>query len=666
MAIGSTGGANLDVNGIVNQLMSIEQRPLAAFNKKEADYQAKISAYGNISGALSSFQTTVEDLTKLEKFQTIKSTPSDPDVFTASATDKAAAGKHSLTVTSLATAQRLSAKGQVSDTASIGTGAPSKLTIDFGSITGGTLDAAQGKYTGATFASNGQGVKTITIDAGNNTLQGIRDSINGAKIGVTASIIDDGSESPYSLTLSSDNIGSSNTLKISVAGDADVTTLLAHDPSAAQNLTQNVTAKNAVLTVDGVTINKAGNTITDVIPGVTLNLLDASEEPVTLTIAHDSGSVTGLVQSFVKGFNDLNKTLQDLSSFNPTTKQGAVLQGDSTVRLLQSQMRTIMNKPVSNTGGALTTLSQIGVSIQKDGTMALDTGILNKAVENNPNDVASLFTTVGKSSDPLISYSSAGNNTDAGTYPLNISQLATQGSLGGCEEIESLIIEAGENDGLNVTVNGVNASVVLAPGTYTFDSLAPEVQSKINGASNFSKAGISVSAKHDEYGLIITSSAYGSKSTVEMSGNGALNLVGETPVRSPGTDVAGSINGTTASGSGQTLISADGAASGINVLVKGGSTGQRGKLNYSQGIAHNLNELITSILAKDGQLESRKNGINSSIKDIEQRRETVEQRLPLQEARYRKQYSTLETTLSNMSKTSSYLTQQLSSLPRPY
>ncbi len=660
------GGSNLDVSGIVGQLMSIEQRPLAALNKKEADYQAKISAYGNISGALSTFQTATEELTKLEKFETVKATSSDADAFTASASEEATTGNHSLVVKTLAQAQRLAAAGQISDTASIGTGVPSKLTFDFGSISGGRFDAANGKYSDASFASNGQGIKTVTIDSGNNTLQGIRDAINAAKIGVTASIINDGSDSPYSLTLSADNIGSSNSLKVSVAGDTDLSKLVAHDPAATQNLTQNVTAQNSVFIVDGVTVNKAGNSVADVIPGVTLDLKKTTEKPVTLTIAHDSSTITTLVQSFVKAFNDLNKTLQDLTAFNPATKQGAVLQGDSTVRLLQSQMRNILNTPVSNTGGTLTTLSKIGVTIEKDGSMVLDTSKLNTAINKNPKDVASLFTTVGKTSDPMVTYSAAANKTDAGTFPLNVTQLATQGSLGGCDEIETLIIDAGENDTLNVTVDGVSASIKLSAGTYTFDSLAAEVQSKINGANTLSSAGIAVSAKHDEYGLIITSNSYGSKSSVEVSGNGAFNLLGETPVRAPGVDVAGTINGTVATGSGQTLISKDGIASGIKVLVKGGETGERGQLNYSQGYAHSLNNLITSVLAKDGQIQGRKNGINSSIKDIENRRETIQQRLPLQEARYRKQYSTLDTMLSNMSKTSSYLSQQLSNLPRPY
>lgn len=658
------GGANLDVNGIVGQLMSLEQRPVAMLNKKEAAYQAKISAYGNVSSALSGFQTSVQDLTKLEKFHSQKATSSDATVFSASANQKAASGTHSLNISSLAQTQKLAAAGQSSDVTNIGSGSPSKLTFDFGSISGGTLDASSGKYKDASFIPSGQGSKTVTIDASNNTLQGIRDAINAAKMGVTASVINDGSATPFKLTLSPTSIGASNSLKISVAGEEAISSLLAHDPGDKQNLAQTATAQNAVFTVNGVTINKAGNSVTDVIPGVTLELLKTTTTPTTLTIANDSSAITSSVQSFVKGYNDLNKTLQDMSSYNAVTKQGAVLQGDSTLRVLQSQIRSVLNAPISNSGGAYTNLSQIGITLQKDSTMALDTTKLSAAISKNPNDVASLFATVGTASDSLLSYSAAATN--AGTYPVNVSKLASKGSMGGCEEVETLVIETGENDGLEVSVNGVSASITLAAGTYTEDSLATEIQSKINGASTLSSAGRSVSVIHDQYGYLVTSNTFGAKSSVDITGTGALNLFGKTPVYTAGTDVEGTINGSPAAGSGQTLTATAGAALGLKVDVSGGAVGERGKISYSQGYAHTLNTLITSVLAKDGQLESRKSGINSSIKEIDNRRETLIQRLPLQEARFRKQYSSLETSLSNMNKTSNYLNQQLSNLPRPY
>ncbi len=298
--------------------------------------------------------------------------------------------------------------------------------------------------------------------------------------------------------------------------------------------------------------------------------------------------------------------------------------------------------------------------------MALDTSKLNEALNTNSSDVARLFTTVGNSSDSQLAFTSAAAGTKVGSYAVNVNHLATKGSLAGCEEIETLVIEAGENDALEVQVGGVSASVTLSAGTYTFDSLAREVQSKINGAETLSSAGISVSAKHDDFGLVITSNTFGSKSTIEMSGNGALNLLGKNPIHTPGTDVAGTVNTIDGAGSGQTLTSLEASTMGLKILVKGGSLGERERINYSQGYAHLLNNLITSVLAKDGQIEGRKNGINSSIKDVSSQRDRLEQRMPLQEARYRKQFSSLETALSNMNTTSTYLTQQLSNLPRPY
>lgn len=658
------GGTNLDVNGIVGQLMSLEQRPIASLNKKEADFQARISAYGNLSSALSTFQTSVQELSKPEKFKTIKATSSDAAVATASASDKATPGSHTLSISSIAQAQKLATEGQESDDANIGSGEPTKITFDFGTIKDGSLDADNGKYKDAKFTPSGRGARTLTIDSSNNTLQGIRDAINAAKIGITASIVNDGSDSPYVLSLSSENAGASNSMRISVTGDEAIRNLLAHDPaSATQNLKQNMAAQNARFTIDGVTINKDDNSIAEVVPGLSLKLLTTSDKPVTLTIANDGSAITTAVQGFVKSYNEFNKTLQDLTAYNAEAKKGAVLQGDSTARLLQSQLRTLMNTPVKN-GGIYTTLSQIGIAIQKDGSMTVDTSKLNAAITENSADVARLFTSVGKATDPMISFSSAGRSTSAGSYPVNITRHATQGSLGGCEEIETRVIEEGENDKLNVVVDGVSASVTLAPGTYSFEDLANEIQAKINGAPRMIETGAGVSVKHDEYGMIMTSKSFGSKSTLSASGNAALNLFGEKPVRKNGLDVAGTINGIEATGSGQILSAKDGNASGIKVVVKGGPLGERGAISYSQGYAQTLNQYITAVLARDGQLESRKAGINNSIKDIGNRRDNLQQKLPLQEARYRKQYSTLETMLSNMGKTSNYLAQQLGRLPK--
>ncbi|MDO9101982.1 MAG: flagellar filament capping protein FliD [Candidatus Nitrotoga sp.] len=659
METAATSSTNLDINSIVNQLMTVERQPINKLNVTEASFQTKLSAYGSIKGAVASFQTAMQNLGSAIKFTKLDAIPSDDTILSATASSIAVAGTYSLEVTSLAQSQKLVAAGQSSSTAAIGDGTPTTITFDFGTINGGTLDSITKKYTGVTsFGSNGNGTKSITIDSSNNSLQGIRDAINAAKIGVTATIINDGSASPYRLALSSDNNGVSNSLKISVNGDASVTNLLAHDPAATQNLSENVTATNANFKVNGVSVSKTSNSATDVIQGVTLNLKKITTTSTTVTVAHDNASVSNSVAGFVKAYNDLAKTLKDISAYNPATKQAAILQGDSTVRSLQSQLRNALGSPVVGASGALTTLSQIGISFQKDGSLGLDNTKLNNAITNNVSDIASLFATVGKGTDSLITFNSATSNTKAGSYAVNVTQIATQGNTVGNSAANTTITDT--NKELDVTVNGVSASITLNAGVYTAQTLAAELQAKINGASSFSNAGITVAVTQNSGVLSVTSSSYGSKSSVTIGGAGVVDLLGATPTQTAGVDVAGSIGGGTSTGSGQVLSNAQ----GLNITINGGALGDRGSVNYSNGYAFSLDIWTSTVLTTDGALASRTGGINNSIKDLGNRRAAIETRLVGIERRYRAQFSALDGMLSSMNQTSNYLTQQLAQLAK--
>lgn len=664
-ATSATTGGNIDVASIVSQLMTVEQRPLTLLSRKEASYQSKLSAYGTLQGALGNFQTAVSGLSDISKFQSLTASSSDSSVLTASAGSTAAAGSYAIDVTSLAQSQKLVAAGQTSQTVGIGAGGATTLTFDFGTIAGGAL--ASGKYTGATFTSNGNGTQTVSIDATNNSLQGIRDAINSANIGVTASIINDGSASPYRLSLSSNAKGSSNSVKISVAGDAALSALLAQDPAnnAGQNLAETAAAKNANFTVNGIAVSKASNSITDVIEGVTLNLQSLTTSTTNLTVTRDTGAINTAVAGFVKAYNDLNSTVKNVSGYNAATKTGAILQGDSSVRSIQNQLRGVMNTSISG-AGTLTTLGQIGVTFQKDGTLALDSGKLNTAITTSPNDIAALFATVGKASDSLISYSSAATTAQPGSYAVNISQLATQGKLVGSAAAGTLNIASGSNDVLAVTLNGVSASVTLAAGAYTAAALAAEVQTKINGASALSAAAVSVAVTQSGGVFTLTSNSYGSASSVTVTGSGAANLLGGAPVATTGVNVAGTIDGQAATGAGQFLTGGSGNSLGLKLQVSGGALGARGTVSYSHGYAYTLNTLATSMLATDGLLAGQKDGINKSIADIGKQRIAVNVRLAALQKQYTSQFSALDVMLSNMTQTSTYLTQQLANLSKGY
>ena len=667
MAISPAGSGALDVNGIVSQLMSVEQRPLLALASKEASFRAKLSGFGTLKGALAQFQTAVRALSDVSKFQGMRVSSADASIVSASGNATASAGSYALEVTKLAQSQKLAGPGQLSSTVPIGSGAATTLSFDFGSIAGGAFDAASGKYTGAAFTSNGVGVKTVVIGASNNSLSGIRDAINKAAIGVSATIVNDGGTSPYRLALSSNTTGQTNSLKISVAGDATIAALLDHNPgnNTGQAFSETTSAQNAVFKVDGIAVSKTSNSVTDVIQGVALNLMKTnSGSPTTISVTRDTAAVTAAVDNFVKAYNDISKNLKEVSAYNPTTKQAAILNGESSIRAIEADIRKVLAAPVAGAGGAYSQLFQVGVSMQKDGLLVLDNAKLQGAIEKNFGDIAALFAAVGRASDSLVSYSGATARTVPGAYNVNVSRIATNGASTGSASA-GLTITAGSNDALEVLLDGVSATVTLTPGVYpTPAALAVEVQARINGVEAYRTGGSSSTVTEANGILTLTSSRYGSASKVAITGgNGMLGLMGTTVVSTDGLDVAGSINGVPASGAGQVLTAAAGNSSeGLRITLAGGSTGSRGTISYSQGYAHQFDKLMESQLGTVGLIASRTDGINSSLKNLSDSRIRVNDRLAIIEKRYRAQFTALDVTISSMQTTGNFLTQQLAAL----
>jgi len=653
-------GSGLDVNGIVEQLMAAERRPLAALTRQEAVYTQKLSAFGQLRGTLAGFQSALQDLGSGSKFQALSAVSSDTKVLGASAGGKAIPASYQIEVKQLAQQHKLASAGYASTDDVVGSGT---LTIQFGSY-----DSVSNSFT----ANAGKAVKSISIDPANNTLAGVRDAINAANAGVTATIVNDGGAAGNRLVLTAADSGAANSLKISVADgdgnglDGGSLSALAYDPTAAagsgKNLSQKAAARDALLEIDGIAVTQPTNTVKNAIEGVTLNLVQANAgEKLTLAVSRDTRAVTAAVEAFVKAYNNASGTLKNLTAFNGPGAQNGALLGDSTARAIQVEMRSLLNGSVDS-GGALTTLSQIGVGFTRDGTLALDNAKLNTAIDKNFDDIAALFAKMGKTSDSLVNYSASTAKTVPGSYAVNVSQLATQGSTQG-SQAAALTVTAGVNDVLTLTVDGKAVSVTLAATTYAnVDALAAEIQSKVNGATG--TAG-SVLVTQNGGVLSIASALYGSISQAAVTGGSAKDsLFGAAPVVTAGVDIAGSINGATASGSGQTLTGAAGDASeGLALRIAGGTLGARGNAAFSQGYASRISQYIDSALGDDGSLKARTNGIDTSIKLLDQRQEQLEARLVQIEKRYRAQFSALDTMLSSMNSTSAFLTQQLANLP---
>lgn len=366
-SVASTFGT-LDVGSLVSQLMAVERQPIDRLNTKVSSYQAKISSFGTLKGLVSSFQTAVQGVSS--SLQGFSATASDTSVFSASAASTATAGTYAINVTTLAKATRLAAAGQTSDTAVLSVGASTVR------VTVGTTD-------------------TDIAIAADATLQDIRTAINAANIGVSATIIQDGTSAPYRLALSSDSTGTANAINnitVLAGGDATINDLLAYNPTdnppGVVTMTAPVSATDAAFTVNGIQIVNASNTVTDAIAGVTLTLTKEGT-PATLTVARDTGAVTTAVSGFVDTYNALVSQLKSRSAYGTTSATAGTLAGDGTVRMMLDQLRGIFMTAVST--GTLTSLSQIGIATQANGTLKLNSSTLNSALANDFSGVNNLF-----------------------------------------------------------------------------------------------------------------------------------------------------------------------------------------------------------------------------------------------------------------------------------
>lgn len=661
-------GSNLDVKSIVESLMKVERRSIDAINARKSDYQARLSGIGTLKSALTSFQTMLGQVSQASRFTGVKTSGFDDKMLSVTTTAKAAAGQYALDVSKLAQSQVTVAAGQASTTTPIGNGEPTRITFSFGTVTGGTL--TDGKYAGASFAQDATRTGgSITIDSSNNSLEGIRNAINAANLGVQASIVNDGTgATPYRLVMTSTDPGAGGSVKIDVSAaldggtaDAALTGLLAQDPAGTQNLTQQLAAQNAELTINGIAVTSATNKVTGAIDGVTLNL--AKTGTTSLTVAADSAVTKQAVTDFVKSYNELTKTLNALTVNDPKGSTIGPLAGDASVTVLRSQIYRVMSQAVGT--GEVQSLADLGIRTQADGTLSVDDAKLTAKIASAPGEVMQLFAEVGKATDSLVSANKIGTKTTSGTYAVNVTRLATQGVLTGASPAP-LTVTAGDNDKFSVSVDGVSADISLPAGNYTTASLVAQLQSQINGASALRSAGASVVVSMDANGaLVLTSNRYGSSSKVSVVESSANALFGGASAGVDGLDLEGTIDGQPATGNGQTLIGKDGTETeGLIISIPGGNLGDRGTIAVSRGYGSTLKSMIDGLLATDGLLAGRTESINGTIKGYDKDIANLEVRLAQREARYLAQFSSLDALVSSMNSTSSFLTQQLAALSK--
>jgi flagellar hook-associated protein 2 len=388
LGVGSNG---LDLNAIISGLMAAESAPLTLLQNKASTINTEISAVGRISSYASTFGDKASALASASLWSKTTSASADAGVVTAdTSSGNAVAGSYAVTVQQLAQGQTVTSA--VSSGVSSGT-----LTIQLGTWTAGTPPSFADK--------SGSGPVSITIGAGDTSLASVRDKINAAGAGVTASIITDATGSR--LSLRSTATGAENGFKITAAEDADdgdaATGLsaLAYDPSGGgSQLNLNQSATNALATVNGISVVSASNTLANISDGLSLTLQKVSATPVNVTVSTDTASMQSAINDFVTAFNAMNSEIHKDTKYSPsaTVAQGTAtvdgpLQGDPSIISFQSQLRGILNT-TSTASSMYSRLSDIGITIQPDGSLATDSTKLSAAMAH-PDQLKALFASQG-------------------------------------------------------------------------------------------------------------------------------------------------------------------------------------------------------------------------------------------------------------------------------
>lgn len=653
-------GSGIDINGLLQQIIAAERAPTEnRLNFQEAKTQAEISAFGILKSSISSFQSSLSSLKTPSGFSVNTVSVGDKSLLTASASSVATAGSYSVEVESLAQSHSLATVAFDSLDTVIGSGT---LTFDFGKT---VYDSGTDTYTSFTTDPDSSS-KSIEITNSNNTVEGLRDAINDADMGVTATVVDDGVG--FKLLITSDESGLNNSLEITVdegGGAADTDTVglsqLAFN-SAATNAEETLAASDAVVKINGLQVTRENNTVTSAIHGVTLNLKSADiGNPTQVTISRDNSNAESNIGNFVNKYNELVSAIGSLTKFGGDDAQSGLLLGDTTTRNILSQVRRVVGEVIPNSS-TFNTLSSIGITTQRDGTLELDSTKLNSALTSDFDTVSKLFYSNASPSDSDISFISSTSATQEGRYDVRVSQLATKGALAG-EATSVLTIDA-TNSLLNFKIDGVSSGeIYLTEATYAdMDALASEIQSRLNGSAGLQGGGVSVSVSYVTDHFEITSNSYGSASTIEVIANNNDLGLNANAVATDGLDVAGTIDGTTATGEGQLLTGA-GVASGLVLEITGNTTGNRGVIEFSNGFSGKLDALLGSFLSSTGSITAKTNSLNAAIESIAEQRISLDERVDAIEKRFRAQFVALDVLLGRLNVTSSFLTQQLEALP---
>ena len=542
------GGSGLNVTQIVDSLVQAEQVPQENQIQSKIDARnTAISAIGEIKSALSKLSTSLSTLTGNTSLKVnssssaISATISDPST--------AVAINSTISVSTLAKGQTLAFEDYSSSTSLVGAGS---LVLERGDWSSGSFVAS------STVTS-----KTLSVTA-TDTLESLKDKINALDYGVTASVLGAG-DGTYTLVLKSQD-GKENSLRITASESPSGSGLSSIDNTTTNGSKQKVAGTDASFTVDGISLTRSSNVISDLFTGYTVNLnasttVNGTDTPANLTGTVDNSSAITNLQSFVNAVNEARTLLNEKTFRGSASKESGELSDDPVVKSIQKQLNNLTSSQLTGFGANGIYLSNLGVRTEKDGQLTLNTTILENELKNNPSSLDAIFNSMYSSSSSLLTVSGGSVKSPvAGSYAFAMTAYVS-GAFTGLVSSDTSPQVTASNNTIQVTVDGIQSGSVSVPAAhYTSEAaLATAIQTAINADSTLTSGGKSVVVTHANGSYSITSGSIGTSSSMVINAigsnlDGFVKFVGTTDADSISTSQSGTassiltLNGTSISG----------------------------------------------------------------------------------------------------------------------
>ncbi|WP_028471173.1 flagellar filament capping protein FliD [Neptunomonas japonica] len=660
-------GSGIDTKSLVKSLVDVEKVPQQErLDSKKETINAQISAYGTLKSSLSEFQKILEPLSDNDTFNARAVSFPETDVISPNAlAANAQAGTYQIEVLEVAQAQALAVNTAFTDK-------------DESANTTGNLTIRLGNWTydvdnnPTSFAENEDKTALALEITADDSIQDIADKINKAESDVQASVLlVDGQ---YQLMISAPS-GANNALEIT--GDDPSLDMFAFNAGSYASVTETQQAQDAELKINGLTVFRESNEISDVIQGLTFDINKKSpDEKFTFSITEDKATAEQSVRNFVEAYNELYDAAKALTGISTDAETNESSRGDlatdSLAKSVLSRIRQMVSSEVPGVSD-FNSLSNVGIRTQLDGKLEINTEDFDAALKDNFDKLGALFApqTSSSTNDVEVSIGSYATKTVSGVYSGSITTAPAKGSV--VSDAAFVAFNTADTPTgdftFTVEVDGATSEELTLSGDFsTADELRSALQALINNDDTLkaSKAFVDVTVEPGGE-FTLASRQFGSTSKVSIAANGAdfatATNLSTSSVSTSGRDVAGTINGEAAFGAGEVLLPAiDTDPYGLNLSVREGASGDF-DFTFSQGFAGELTKLIDSFLSSSGTIKTRETSLNKDLKGIDVAQEALDRKMTKYESRLSLQFLAMERIVASFKTTGDSLTGIVDRLP---